>query len=84
MKIRQNGCDAPLRCYLEKVLRDMGRGGISHWAAERAVSMSHEWLRGFLDRVWKRGGLLEKGSFQKSPLSRDFRESPDSGKQRRI
>ena len=35
-------------------------------------------------------GLLEKGSFQKSPFSRDFRgsrdsrELPDCGKQRRI
>ena len=38
---------------------------------------------------WKRG-LLEKGSFQKSPFSRDSREfrdsrePPDRGKQRRI
>ena len=37
-----------------------------------------------------KGGLLEKGSFQKSPFSRDSREvrdsrePPDSGKSRRI
>ena len=41
----------------------------------------------------EKGGLLEKGSFQKSPFSRDSREfrdsrdsreSPDCGKERRI
>ena len=41
-------------------------------------------------RVLEKGGLLERGSSQKSPISRDSREcresreSADSGKQRRI
>ena len=48
------------------------------------------WPKFFLSncRVRKQGSFLEKGSLQKSPFSkesRDFRrESPDSGKQRRI
>ena len=37
LKTRQNGCDAPLlRCYLERVVRDIG-GGISHWAAKNVI-----------------------------------------------
>ena len=32
----------PLRYYLERVLRDMGGGGISHWAAKMTYIILHE------------------------------------------
>ena len=47
-----------LRCYLERVLRDMGGGGISHWAAKSAISghcriLSRVWLSWFFrSRCW--------------------------------
>ena len=46
MKTRQMGAIPPLRYYLERVLRDMGGGGISHWAAKPSLACSEVQMKG--------------------------------------
>ena len=66
-----------------------------YWASKfaSAIAIADPRNRAISEIGFGRRGLLEKGSFQKSPFSRDsrefrdsrdFREPPDCGKQRRI
>ena len=81
------------RCNLGVALEQETFSGLpGHSPKVTTCSFSYRFSGSEKGVFWKRG-LLEKGSFQKSPFSRDsrefrdsrdFRESSDFGKQRRI